>query len=197
MTLGNHDYRRVPYRLLFDAEIPVLPDHELKNFNPHNLTRADASAVQGGKPTLSSGDALEMVKPQDPTYFFVRLCRGDVGLGEASYTIKLGSHRIVMIDSKYDTGVLESSWDAFMLEVFGGDEQQRSFADGSPNQVGFTARHLDMVARSVRGWQRRRGHRRCTRSAVRHERIQGRSLLSRKRARYGGQEGRHRFSRQT
>jgi hypothetical protein len=148
MTLGNHDYRRVPYQLLFDAHIPILPDHELKNFNPHNLTRSDAAAVQGGKPTLSSGDALEMVKPQDPGYFFVRMCRGDVGLGEASYTIKLGPHRIVMIDSKYDTGVLESSWDAFKLEVFGGDEQQRSFADGSPNQVGFAARHLDMVARA-------------------------------------------------
>jgi len=151
-TLGNHDYRQKAYKLLFDGEVPIFPDRTFRNFLPHNLTEDDARALQGGKPTVSSGDSLDMArKIFKPEYYYQRMNVLGDQLASKSYIVRLGpQNRLVMLDSGYDLGVLESTWDAFKVGYLGlGDEDRRSFAAGSPNQTGVTPQHLTLVEQAL------------------------------------------------
>lgn len=153
-TLGNHDYRQKAYKLLFFANVPVFADPEFEHYQPHNLTKEDAKTLQGGEPTVSSGEALDMVRTISvPEYYKQRLNRigGDV-VGAHSYVVALGpAHRLVMLDSGHDLGVIDSGWDAFKTKIVGiGNEDKKSFADGSPNQNGVTDQHLSLVKTALR-----------------------------------------------
>lgn len=141
MTLGNHDYRRVAYKLLFEADIPAWPNKEFKKFDSHNLIESEVRALQGGKPTVSTDAALAMVQVSPPM--------ADVAFGY-DYIVRLGPrHRIVMLNSQHDLGVLESTWEALVVKVFGGSEDQESFTAGEPNQVGFSPKHCDLVRQAL------------------------------------------------
>jgi hypothetical protein len=138
-TLGNHDYRRDPYTLLFNVDVPCWKDKEIAQFSSHNLVRADAIALQGGrKPTLHREVAYGMIRPVEPFFY-------DHHIGKRSYTVELGAHRLVMLDTGPDTGVVDSGWEA--LEVWWGSasEDQKTFAAGSPNSVGLDDAKLGLV----------------------------------------------------
>jgi hypothetical protein len=148
-TLGNHDYRTDRYALNFEVGVPHLR-HEVSSFFPMNLTKEEALFLQhdGSTPVLSRDSAGQMVKFGAPTYALRRLC-GDEGAAEASFVLRLGRHRVVLLDSKHDLGVVDD-----ILGVLGaklnGSEDERSFLGGSPNLVGVSDQHLEFVRDALR-----------------------------------------------
>lgn len=149
-TLGNHDYRKIPYELLVNIDVPLQSDPTIANYEHFNLTKADVTALQGGTPTISSGEALAQVRVNRPQHYFKRI-NTVADDGGSSYLIRLGpNHRIVMLDSKYDIGILEGQWDAFEVTQLGiGGEDKTSFADGAPNQVGVSDAHLSLLSQAL------------------------------------------------
>jgi len=148
-TLGNHDYRKIEYGLLFDVDIPVHKDLEVRNFDAFNLTRSDVQALEGDKPTISSDAAVAQVRVKQPHHYFKRI--NTVVNDGSSYLVRLGpNHRIVILDSQHDIGIIEGEWDAFKVTQLGiGGEDKTSFADGAPNQVGVTDRHLSLLSQAL------------------------------------------------
>lgn len=148
-TLGNHDYRKIPYGLLVDVDIPVLKDHEISGYESFNLTRSDVQALQGDKPTISSGEALAQVLVTRPHHYFTRI--NTITADGSSYLVRLGpNHRIVILDSQHDIGILEGELDAFLVTQLGiGGENKLSFADGAPNQVGVLDSHLSLLSQAL------------------------------------------------
>ena len=140
VTLGNHDYRRAAYKLWCDVDLPApFPNREVKQFAPHNLSESEVRALQGGKPTISTDAALAMVRVTPPAWGY-----------DSSYIVRLGPrHRIVVINSRYDLGVLGSTWDAFVEDVFGGNEDEESFVAAEPNQVGFSSGDYALVSQAL------------------------------------------------
>jgi len=105
MTPGNHDYRKHPYHLIFD----LIGLHRIPNFANYRLEEGEAIALWQkllgiqGVPKLGIDDAARMVEI-DPAARPFRACLADGG----SYVVRLGVHRLVMLDSAHDVGVLTS-----------------------------------------------------------------------------------------
>lgn len=150
-VFGNHDYRVNPYTLLFDIDVPFLDDFTVAMYSPYNLTKEETSALQGGQPTKSKDDALEMVKidvrNQRRLYDYYR----ERINAESSYTLDLGSHRVVMLDSQSDAGlpsnadlgtVISLAWNWMTDEL---SEDTKQGVNGSPNLIGLTQADVDRV----------------------------------------------------
>jgi len=138
MTPGNHDYRIHPYRLLFNLNIPLYPDREISHYASYNLSRREVLKLEGRKtkPTLHRYHAREMVKvDKDNQELRKRIVR------DSFYIIRIGPHRIVMIDSRWDAGILTGDMEAIVTAAGYGSDDQRNFADGGPNSEGFTRRY--------------------------------------------------------
>lgn len=145
-TLGNHDYRRIPYLLHLTLDVPTHP--EIDNAPSFNLTRTDVNALQGPTPSLSSDDAFAMVQVNQPTHYLKRI--NNVTADGSSYLVRLGpNHRIVVLNSQHDIGVLEGALDAIQVFLGSGSEDQKSFADGAPNQVGILDSHLALLSQAL------------------------------------------------
>jgi hypothetical protein len=106
-VFGNHDYRIHPYELKATIDIPVKDDLEVTEYPSHNLTPDEAVALQGGAtPKLSPEQALRMTEvdssiatPSKYDYYHHRFN------DKRNYALKLGPHRVVMIDTGSDLGV--------------------------------------------------------------------------------------------
>ena len=151
---GNHDYRKHPYHLLFDVEIAHLDVKRLTNYAPYHMQAGDALAlwtglyggVEDGVPDLDDDSAARMVEI-DPDLRPYRECLADPGF----YVVRLGAHRIVMLDSAHDVGVLTSKWDGLVAWLGFASEDEYTFAGGSPNCEGVSDEELDEVAKALAG----------------------------------------------
>jgi predicted MPP superfamily phosphohydrolase len=151
---GNHDYRKHPYALVFDLHDDILGiGHDFKrinNYSTYNLVQDDAVALWNalfggdGVPNVDGEHAAQMVEV-DASARIYRETLADRG----SYVVELGDHRIAMIDSAHDVGMLTSTLDAIRawLGILGDDE--RSFVGGSPNCVGVTDNDLAIVRQAL------------------------------------------------
>ncbi|MEO6457828.1 MAG: metallophosphoesterase, partial [Chloroflexia bacterium] len=156
--LGNHDYRPNGYDLLTDLDLgdegllDWWPDwiyapaksRNINGYSSHNLTEDEARAIQGGlpNPLLDESTAFEMVRvdPESLRYYHQRIN------DELSYTIELGPHRIVMVDSRWELGIVQGSFRdylRFALNSF--DEDSRNWMAQHPNCMGFEEQELEMV----------------------------------------------------
>jgi calcineurin-like phosphoesterase family protein len=147
MTPGNHDYRKYPYYLIFDLAVLGIGIKRIDNFQNYRLRSSDAIALwQGlhggeGVPSLDTDSAARMVEI-DPDARPFRACLADGG----SYVVRLGAHRIVMVDSAHDVGVLDSIPDLIRALVYITlTENERTFADASPNSEGVEDSELTLV----------------------------------------------------
>ncbi|MCB9700906.1 MAG: metallophosphoesterase [Myxococcales bacterium] len=142
---GNHDYRKHPYELLFDIDVRLWPDPTVRNYSSHNLTEAEAKRIQGGKKLkVDQGGAVKMVEvDQRNPHYLQRMVRAP------SYIVRLGKHRIVMIDSRWDAGVLTGTWDAIKTKAGFGSSDERNFAAGHPNSEGFTPGDVALVKKAL------------------------------------------------
>ncbi len=153
-VFGNHDYRIHPYKLLFDLDVPG-PNRELENYSPFNLTKEEAKALQGGHPTVSTEDGLEMVKvdnndQQDLYRYYKKRINA-----ESAYVLDLGPHRIVMLDTRFDLGIPGSAGvgldiSLIIKKLMGTfSENEKRAQDGGPNLVGFNSKDIDKVKTSL------------------------------------------------
>lgn len=208
-SLGNHDYRGLPYPLAFvpkvqstdivadiinniplvgglledalygleglvtsvpgvgtalqlvDAWVPAAVAElsgTVWNHKPFNLIQAEALRVIGVKsgskyyapalrPKAAARSVLVDSRMARGTHPYFRRVNRD-----RSYVIKLGSHRIVMFDTRWDdgigTGVLEAAV-AQKLKGFSDEEMVHFFA-GSPDSVGILPGELALLRQALR-----------------------------------------------
>jgi hypothetical protein len=147
MVPGNHDYRLHPYFLVFDVKVGPFT-HRFHNFPDYNMLEADALAlwtalfggVEDGVPTLDSDSAARQVAI-DPEVRPFHESLADKG----SYVVELGKHRIAMIDSAHDVGVVDSPWEAIAEYLGFASEDKKTFVGGSPNCEGVLDGEFAMV----------------------------------------------------
>ena len=150
-TFGNHDYRLYPYDFILNID---LPGHQaaLDEFYSHNIIESDAIALMGGTiPTygVTDGDkVLRMLK------YDINEATNAYGYFEKyfssirSYMVKLGKHRMVVLDTKYDNGIPDQADLAFLFNalIHGlPDDQKSLFEGGAPQQLGFAATELSLL----------------------------------------------------
>ncbi len=159
--LGNHDYRPGGYDLLTDLDLgdegrwDWWPDWlytpaKSKNINgyaAHNLTEQEALALQGGhKERLDSAAAYEMVRvdPASLKYYHERIN------DKLSYITKFGKHTVVMIDSRWEVGIVEGTFHDYLRLALGSfDEDARNWLAQHPNCLGFEDSELEMVRQTL------------------------------------------------
>lgn len=143
-TLGNHDYREASYKLYFDIDVTAWPDPRFSHYAPFNLTKDDAVAIQGGKLDMSQDRAKRMIVPVTPRYYLKHL--NDT----SDYVLNLGKHRLVMINTGPDVGVIDGKLDAILQELGFGSADENAFASGSPNSSGVSGTGLGLMQRALR-----------------------------------------------
>lgn len=153
-SLGNHDYRTTPYYPLFtvDLQWPV-SNRTMEQYSSMNLTKNEAEIVTkdllGIKSMISADRAIGMIRPDrenhggNLNHYFRNINR------DASYTLQLGDHQLVMIDGKWDDGTIEGTWDAISYYLGFKGEASDNFTGGSPDSVGFNGEEMNMVSRAL------------------------------------------------
>ena len=61
---------------------------------------------------------------------------------QRSYIINLGPHRIVMLDSAQDIGILKGEWDAIRIYMGWLNSEEIRFKQSNPNSKGVLQEHL-------------------------------------------------------
>jgi len=153
MTLGNHDYRPNAYDLQAKLDagdfgpIDLAPagwgDKTLSNFSNMNLVESEALALQGGKRVrYEMQEAASKVAVVRNVPAFYKKTFGS----EASYTVKLGANRLIMINSGMDEGILNAGAKDSIKYVLGFlSEDERTFVDGTPNQKGISQADVALI----------------------------------------------------
>jgi predicted MPP superfamily phosphohydrolase len=144
VTLGNHDYRRNPYYLRCRLEY-MGTDTPMKNYGNMNLVNKDALTIMGtDTPGIGPDEAKRMVEVNRDIEF----CKNHI-LGSSSYTVNLGDHRVVMLDSGPDAGVVDDVIEYASVELLGGSESQDNFISGAPDSEGVSSSELLRVQQAL------------------------------------------------
>ncbi|MCA6117322.1 metallophosphoesterase [Bradyrhizobium sp. WSM 1738] len=166
-TFGNHDYRLHPYDLRADVDLPGSgSDKGINEHAAHNLTESEAIALQDGrtpKYTASNAEAgarMLRIDQFDREYAFFSTTFTDL----RSYVVKLGKHRLVMLDTKYDSGLPGEITLLYLLQLKYGPvgewsdlwssgqfhpATQKLLNGGGPDSVGLTPAELGIVRNAI------------------------------------------------
>jgi hypothetical protein len=164
LTPGNHDYRKHPYHLVFDLHLDVVGDvRRIKNHQPYNLSQVDAAilvnrldpigpigAALGDRFVHNLGvDAAARMVELDPQMEAYRTFLHDPG----PYVVELGKHRLAMLDSGHDVGMVTSVTDFLLHYLRWSGEDEATFLGGSPNCEGPSekANHVGEVKDALAG----------------------------------------------
>jgi predicted MPP superfamily phosphohydrolase len=152
-TFGNHDYRIHPYDYKATVDLKVTTMH-FDQYASHNLMESDAIAVQGNKVVTYGvselNDAIRMLKT-DQTRNSYAYYDGYFG-GGLGYTVNLGRHRIVVMDTQMDEGIPEEINAALMIKWAEGDlndSTSRLLSGTGPNSYGFTQPTIDKLRNAI------------------------------------------------
>jgi hypothetical protein len=143
-SLGNHDYRDMPYCWIGEVDITGVKNPNITNFPNTNLSWSEAKALEGDeKPLFSKDNAVKMahVDTNLPQYNTINERR--------SYIINLGPHRIVMLDSAEDIGIIDTSWDGFLHFMGWDSDDAQRFSEASPNCKGIQQKHIQLVKQAL------------------------------------------------
>lgn len=150
MVPGNHDYRRNRYRMVFNLDGGPINVKQVQNYGPYNLPWRDGVAVSRGDngddvPDLSAGTAAKMVEVDR----FIRPFTEHLA-NRRYYVIELGDHRIVMLDSSWDEGMVTDTLNGLRVWFGWAEEDEKTFVGGSPNSEGVGSPELALVAETLR-----------------------------------------------
>lgn len=178
MVPGNHDYRIEPYGLVFDLHLDDdmrdkiiaagaalggggaatlhtwLTGKKLarvRNTSSYGLSDDDAAvlakAVAGTSdiPTAQPDEAAAMVAVDKQNWPYRRYLNE---LGK--YVVELGPHRVVMIDSAHDAGIVTELIAMAKVKAGFGSEDQDAFVGGSPNCSGVPNEAVDDVREALK-----------------------------------------------
>jgi len=159
-TFGNHDYRLYPYNLIFDVDVPTM-FKRLNEYDSHNIIESDAVALEGGKvPSYgltNAADALRMLLydegEKQNAYGYFHKYFTDV----RSFVVKLGKHRVVLLDTKCDDGVPLGGTPELIFDYLGDklgartlDPATKKLMKGdAPDSIGFLQDDLDLLRDAV------------------------------------------------
>ncbi len=157
LTLGNHDYRINPHELIFDIDLqwPLPNQYGVPIYSDMNLTKDEAIAVQEGKvPWLSQEAGLKTlaIDSENQRHSYDYFYQHIMNIGYASsYVVRLGAHRLVMLDTKWDLGIPDGFWDALGTWLAGGEsrEDMMQAKTGSPNSKGLETDDLGLVKTAI------------------------------------------------
>ena len=161
MTTGNHDYRKNAYPLIFDLRPEALDVgfdvRTIRAYGGFNLDQDGARVLERrlhGEPlppvpffadrNLTPSEAAEGVAV-DNDLTAHRQFLSD----QTSYVVALGPHRVVMLDSGPDTGVLSGLLDGLRQVIGLSSEDESTFAAGSPNSDGVSDAELRLVEETL------------------------------------------------
>ena len=143
MVPGNHDYRKHPYHLLFDLDLGPISER-IKQFASYRLSADEAVTAQGGAGSSipsPSADTASRALEIDYSLTTYKTHLAD----KNNYVVRLGAHRIVMLDSGYDTDLPESKIDLFYHWLGILEEGKETAITGSPNSSGVDQDMLGLV----------------------------------------------------
>ncbi|HVK05740.1 MAG TPA: metallophosphoesterase [Armatimonadaceae bacterium] len=148
---GNHDYRKHAYDLLFEVGHDPI-SKEFTNYEVFNIDREDARRLTfgAGSPIATFPFGFVADRSIDEAARMVEIDKDNRPYREhlaeqTSYVVKLGDHRVVMLDSRWDVGVLTSFGDAVRVITGWIDENEATFSSGSPNSEGVSDEDLERV----------------------------------------------------
>lgn len=165
MTFGNHDYRLASYDLVANFDLPTDKwDRALNEHSTLNLFESEAIELQDGKiPTYTVSNiegAGKMVQYDrfDNRYIYFKKYLTK----ERTYVVKLGKHRLVVMDTKMDNGIPDD-FDLMTLinaqiggpgfwegQIGGGLPATRKLLSGiGPDSVGFSPEELGMLRNAI------------------------------------------------
>jgi hypothetical protein len=146
---GNHDHRANPYELVFDVDLGIGGARRVTNYSGYDIGCADAVAVGvrrngadvPGEPVERAARMLDVQRVNEPYRRWV----ADAG----SYVVELDSHRLAMLDSAWDIGVVSSMADG--LRTFFGppSDAGHTFVGGSAECEGVSAADVAMTAAAL------------------------------------------------
>lgn len=184
-TLGNHDYRSNPYRLLSTVgltltnivksvlkKISLIGDiaddilggllgllgfgkagvalFPTNHFGAYNLTEKEASMLEGGKrPKIDTKTSAKMIAvdrdmARGTAFYFREFSRS------GTYSIGLGKHRVVMTNTKYDSGILTDPIEGALAKYLGlGSASRKKFVRGFVNSQGLNTGELQIVKQAM------------------------------------------------
>ena len=148
-SLGNHDYREFPYcwigKITLDVDTVVggipLGSITPNNSENTNLLPSEAIALERGKrPEFDDeiGKIMVHINRNLPQY-------ENTINSSRSYMVKLGPHRIVMLDSGPDVGIIDSEWGAIFHKLGWDSDDSKRFGQSSPNTEGIKQEHLVLL----------------------------------------------------
>lgn len=147
MVPGNHDYRKHPYKLIFDLHWGK-DLSRVKNFEGYHLLQDDALFLthrldansSTSVPNVSPDGAARMVEVDPNITGYETLAR------RGSYVVRLGAHRIVMLDTAHDVGMVTDIWDGLRKLLGMLSDNEATFVGGSPNSEGISDEELAIVS---------------------------------------------------
>jgi hypothetical protein len=161
MTTGNHDYRRNAYPLIFDVRLGTDGlGRDMKTFRNYHTFNLDQDAARvlerrlHGEPLPPEPFVADRKLP--PAAAAEKLAI-DADLtahrqflsDQTSFVVALGPHRVVMLDSGPDTGVLSSLLDALRQLIGISSEDENTFTAGAPNSEGVSDAELRLVQETL------------------------------------------------
>ncbi len=143
MTGGNHDYRSNPYPLFFKLDLGF-DAKTIKNYGAYNIDQSAAMVISPGNAddgiarfgTDSAKAFVAVDKDNRPFHALVH---------QSSYVVHLGNHRLVMIDSEWDVGIVDDLSEGIGYLLGLGSEDNNTFVGGSPNSEGVSDRELKLL----------------------------------------------------
>jgi hypothetical protein len=127
-----------------DIPIPFADNRDFHFYQPTNLFLSEAIALEGGEQIVFGprrGLAMVSVFESLPQYNTINT--------QKSYIIQLGPHRIVMLDSAEDIGIIDTNIDVLLNQLGADSENSKRFAQGSPNSKGVQQLHIDLLKQAL------------------------------------------------
>ena len=152
-VLGNHDYRPSEYPLICTYELPGGTElYTSEQYSPYGLNRDEALAYESGSgKEMPYVNAIEGIRHQShldhvPSTYLA--CFNP----DLNYSIPLGNHRIICLDSGPDKGEFASMADAIgsALGFQSLSESRRDFIGGSPDSEGFSEEQIRFLESQVK-----------------------------------------------
>src|SRR5262245_12973805 len=176
-TLGNHDYRLHPYRLLNKVAITAsdvardgifgrvgdavgsvldflgadkvgVKVFERSEYSPYNLTKKEA-VVLDGEPATDAQGAAKLLEVDESMRDRTSFYFREFSR-QRSYAVDLGGrHQVVMIDTKHDSGITTDVGAVLAAKLGIGREDSKKFVAGFVNSEGLSTGDIELVKRAL------------------------------------------------
>jgi len=139
----------IPGRTLESVDPTRFSVAPFRHYQTHNLTEEDALWLTGRRGNTiplqrSKEESKKMLEIDKLSAYFEQI--NDLG----SYIIRLGPHRIVMLDSRWDIWLPKDVGDKIDDYLALNEEDQRTMMNGAENQSGIDGQHISLLTQALK-----------------------------------------------